>query len=286
MSVVFSGISVANIVNLPLAAGLCAITQVDGGWPLVFWLPGVLGLVWSMVFFWLCSSTPADHPTISAEEKGFLIDHYNQDEQARPPTAPLKEMFLSKPVHALWMTHMCHAWGYYLVAVNLTLYGRDVLKLDVMSNGILSCVPYAGMLLTTFVAKGFDHYRQRISLSLTTLRKIFTSFGMMVPALCMLGLNLAEDSALSNLILLTLGMSGHQLGVTGGYYLSHADIAGPYAGTLFGITNTMAQIPGFANPLIIASFVQNVTISLTIILVIWIFTVYHMHFRVPKMNGF
>ena len=49
-------------------------------------------------------------------------------------------------------------------------------------------------------------------------------------------------------------------GVTGGYYLSHSDVAGPHSGTLFGITNTMAQIPGFANALIVANLTPNVCI--------------------------
>ena len=64
---------------------------------------------------------------------------------------------------------------------------------------------------------------------------------------------------IGNVILLTLGMSGHQFGVTGGYYFSHTDVAGPYSGTLFGITNTMAQIPGFANALIVGILTPNGT---------------------------
>ena len=48
---------------------------------------------------------------------------------------------------------------YHLVAVNLTLYGRDVLQLDVVSNGILSCLPYVGMFAMTSMAKGtFTNY--------------------------------------------------------------------------------------------------------------------------------
>ena len=46
-----------------------------------------------------------------------------------------------------------------------------------------------------------------------------------------------------------------------GYYLSHADLAGPFSGTLFGLTNTMAQIPGFANALIVAHLTTNVSLG-------------------------
>jgi len=124
----------------------------------------------------------------------------------------------------------------------------------------LSCLPYVGTFAMTSTAKVFDHCRQNDYLPLSTLRKIFTGLGMIIPAVCMASLHfVSEKDTIGNVALLTLGMSGHQLGVTGGYYLSHSDVAGPYSGTLFGITNTMAQIPGFANALIVANLTPNGT---------------------------
>jgi ACS family sodium-dependent inorganic phosphate cotransporter-like MFS transporter 1/2/3/4 len=97
--------------------------------------------------------------------------------------------------------------------VNLTLYGRDVLQLDVVSNGVLSCLPYVGMFAMTSTAKVFDHCRQNDYLPLSTLRKIFTGLGMIIPAVCMASLHfVSEKDTIGNVVLLTLGMSGHQLG--------------------------------------------------------------------------
>ena len=69
--------------------------------------------------------------------------------------------------------------------MNLTLYGREVLKLDVVSNGVLSCLPYVGMFAMTSTARIFDHFRQKDYLQLSILRKIFTGLGMTIPAVCM-----------------------------------------------------------------------------------------------------
>ena len=154
---------------------------------------------------------------------------------------------------------MCHAWGFYLMAVNLSLFARDVLQLPVVMNGLLSSLPYIGMFCMTSTAKVFDMARQKKALSLTNLRKVFTSLGMVIPAVSMLALNLIEtDNVAGCFGLLTIAMMGHNLGSTGGYYLSHSDMAGPFSGTLFGITNTMAQIPGFANALLVAYLTPNV----------------------------
>ena len=72
MSIVFSGISFANMINLPFSAGLCA-TGIDGGWPMVFYVPGGLGLLWCLIFKFLCFSTPQNHPWISDFEKIYLV---------------------------------------------------------------------------------------------------------------------------------------------------------------------------------------------------------------------
>ena len=72
MSIVFSGISFANMINLPFSAGLCA-TGIDGGWPMVFYVPGGIGLLWCLIFKFLCFSTPQNHPWISDLEKMYLV---------------------------------------------------------------------------------------------------------------------------------------------------------------------------------------------------------------------
>ena len=116
------------------------------------------------------------------------------------------------------------------------------------------------MLLMMSMAPLFDHIRGKQVISVTNLRKIFTTLGMLVPASCMLSLNFLDgNNVIGFIILLTLCMSGHHFAGTGGYYLSHSDLAGPFSGTLFGITNTMAQIPGFANALIVAYLTPNVS---------------------------
>ena len=89
-------------------------------------------------------------------------------------------------------------------------------------------------------------------------------FGMLIPAACMTSLHLLDETnVIGFLIFLTLCMTGHQLAATGGYYFSHNDLAGPFSGTLFGITNTMAQIPGFSNALLVATLTPNVGFNLT-----------------------
>ena len=122
---------------------------------------------------------------------------------------PWKEILLSRKVHALWITHMCSAWGYYLLAISLPTFLEEVLNLTVINvrkwieillsvlhlpikicfplifisifliikNGFSSSLPYIGMLLFATSGKLFDLLRGYQWTSLTNLRKIFNSIG-------------------------------------------------------------------------------------------------------------
>ena len=161
MSVVFSGIPVAIIVNYPLSSALCE-SNIDGGWPLVFYIPGTInyllgtlsfnfkakksfsniyypisgaaGVLWCFIFQIYAHSTPETHPRISAEEKNFLQLSCNRacDNNA-VKSVPWKQIVLSKKVHGLWITHLSSAWGYYLLAISLPTFSEEVLKLSVIN---------------------------------------------------------------------------------------------------------------------------------------------------------
>ena len=82
----------------------------------------------------------------------------------------------------------------------------------------------------------------------------------MAPCICLYSLCLIEeDNITGHLAMFTISMAIHEIAICGGFYFSHADIAGPFAGSVFGITNTMAQIPGFVNPLLVAYLTPNVS---------------------------
>ena len=65
----------------------------------------------------------------------------------------------------------------------------------------------------------------------------------------------------AHVLLLAIGLTIHELAMTGGFYFSHSELAGPYSGVLFGITNTAAQIPGFLTPLLVSHMTTHVGIT-------------------------
>lgn len=124
----------------------------------------------------------------------------------------------------------------------------------------MSSLPYVGMMCMSFAGKLFDFLKMKDIMSLTNLRKLFNSVAFFVPAFCTFSLHfLGPEDKIGAIILIVLTVSFLNLSTAGGFLLSHSDLAGPFTGLAFGITNTMAQMPGFITPLIVAYMTPNVS---------------------------
>ena len=78
----------------------------------------------------LAYSRPSDHPRISSSELDHLRSHEISAEE-HGKSIPITSMLTSIPVHALWITHMCSSWSFYLIVVNLPLFAAEVYHFDV-----------------------------------------------------------------------------------------------------------------------------------------------------------
>lgn len=69
-SFVFSGTQFGSLAMLP-ASGLLASSA--GGWPSVFYVGGIVTLIW--VLFWcvLGANSPEEHRSISKEEQEYIV---------------------------------------------------------------------------------------------------------------------------------------------------------------------------------------------------------------------
>ena len=108
-------------------------------------------------------SSPEKHPRISAEEKNYLLMSCNKDSNDKiVKHVPWKDILLSKKVNALWVTHMCSAWGYYLLAISLPTFLEEVLNLTVINViKCTICIQFVSSDLNQFVE--LVHYLKRLS---------------------------------------------------------------------------------------------------------------------------
>jgi MFS family permease len=87
-----AGAWVGNIVALPLAGYLC-VNGFDEGWPSIFYIFGIVGVVWSIAFHFLCADTPKNHIFISEIEKNYIIEE-TQSAVAAKENGPLVNLII------------------------------------------------------------------------------------------------------------------------------------------------------------------------------------------------
>ena len=72
----------AFVKALPIGGVLCQY-GFDGGWGSIFYIFGILGLVWVVVWWILAASSPADHWFISAKEKEYIIEQTSSNKKVK-----------------------------------------------------------------------------------------------------------------------------------------------------------------------------------------------------------
>ena len=67
-----SGSQIGSIIALSLGGYLC-VSGFDGGWGSIFYVFGICGIVWCIVFFFLGASSPSEHRFISKNERNYIL---------------------------------------------------------------------------------------------------------------------------------------------------------------------------------------------------------------------
>lgn len=260
-SIGFAGSQLGKVITYPLTGLLCEY-GFDGGWPSIFYVQGLLGIVWFVLWTYAVYDSPAQHPRISGSERNYIETSLSgMVTNNKRRKTPWLAIFKSRPVWAIFVAHTCCNWGEYTFLTNIPTYLKEVLHFDIKENGFLSAVPYIGfwlvITLSSFLA---DFVRSRNMLSTTVTRKVFNSIGKLVPAVLLIGLSFVGCSQwVLAVALLTLGVSltGFQYG--GGLFTNVGDIAPSDGGVIYGVSNTIATIPGLLSPVAIALLTPDQT---------------------------
>ena len=118
-------------------AWLC-VEGFDGGWPSIFYIFGILGVISSVLFYLLMAESPSNQKLISKQESYFLQEatKLNQTQNKKKQgTIQLKKyviifliivfifkmvtpwvpLFSSKICLAIYLTLFCYTWGGYCI---------------------------------------------------------------------------------------------------------------------------------------------------------------------------
>ncbi|KAL0280109.1 UNVERIFIED_CONTAM: hypothetical protein PYX00_001499 [Menopon gallinae] len=252
----FSGSYMGTVIALPMSGFLADYL----GWASVFYVPGILGLLWFVLWCMTVSDNPQSDPRITDDELNYINSTLgSQASHVKVNTSvPWKRMMMSFPVWAIIIAHFSENWGFYTLLTELPTFMNDVFGFDLHKAGILAALPYLAMGIIVMTG-GFiaDYLRLNKSLSTLRVRKLFNCGGFLCQTVfLLLAAHSSSPAVLMIFLTIAVGFGGF---AWSGFGVNHLDIAPAYAGILMGVSNTFATLPGMISPVLTGHIVEHKT---------------------------
>jgi ACS family sodium-dependent inorganic phosphate cotransporter len=233
-----------NATGVPLGAVIAlVVTPIivqSMGWPWAFYLFGALGFVWFLPWQWKTSSSPATHPRIGADE---LEEIRSGGAEQRAGDAPAwGDLLRRAPVWAIIVAHFCNNWSLYVLLSWLPTFVNQGLGVDFSQVGMFTLVPNIAGVFFLNIAGGVADRMIKSGMDTTRVRKILQTFSFagIAGSLFLVGL---VESPFMAIGIMTVGTAISAF-ASGGFSVNPVDIAPRHAGTVMGLSNTFATIPG------------------------------------------
>ncbi|XP_017034979.1 sialin [Drosophila kikkawai] len=291
-AVVYAGSNIGTVISMPLAGWLCSLDFL-GGWPSAFYIFGLLGILWFGCWMYLVYDKPADHPRISCAEREYIegslrviseaeLHLETEEEEADEEQAiqaeeevlsvpdrsrtqrlpaeepiPWRSLLTSVPLWAILLTQCGQGWAFYTQLTELPTYMSNILHFDIQSNALLNAVPYLTAWFVGIACSALaDWMLARRYISLLNSYKLWNTVASVVPSLGLIGIiYVGCDWVWVTFMLAGVGSFGGA--VYAGNQMNHIALSPRYAGTMYGITNSAANICGFLAPYVIGLIINH-----------------------------
>lgn len=223
--------------------------SVNFGWQSIFYVFGVVGLIWSAVWLLVVRECPEKDTRMSETERNFIQKSLQRQGQVNVKKPPWKSIFTSMPVMAIAVAHFSYTWGYYTLLTHLPSYMKDILDFDLQKSGLISAIPYLVLSLLLFVS-GYlaDWLQMKNYLSTTQVRKYFNNISFFSEMIFLLLAAFFTNTTLIIVcITLSVGLGAFSIS---GYLANPLDIAPQFASIIVGYSNTFATLPGVISPVL------------------------------------
>jgi MFS family permease len=245
-------------------------------WRTAFLIFALLGVVWTVVFYWWFRDNPRDHRGFNAAELELLKE--NEQNVRGHGDVPWGELVTRPTMWLLWAQYFCLSYGWYFYITWLPTYLKEGQGMELKSNAVMKWL--AGLLegvlspaATDAVLKaalagipllfgGFgsltagsisNHLLLRGG-SVVRIRRGFAFLGFTGAAALLMISFYIKDPLLA---MLSMGLASFCNDLTmPGSWSTCMDVGGKYAGTVSGSMNMMGNLGGMAGPLVVGLVLQ------------------------------
>jgi ACS family sodium-dependent inorganic phosphate cotransporter len=217
-----SALSVGTMISLPITGWLVRAY----GWSVPFYAFGAVGIAWAVAWFTMVSSGRSPHVEPPATDR----------------TIPWRRLLKSSAVWAIIIDHFCGNWALYVLLAWLPSYFKATFNVSLASAGLLSAAPWAVYFVMGNVAGWLADAMIRKGRSVTFVRKTVQIGSLVSCGAFLMLLQLASTPGVA--MVLMCGAAGALACSLAGFAANSFDIAPRYADVIWGISNSVASLPG------------------------------------------
>ena len=235
---IFAGVGAGAGLTIPILTWLIG----SYGWRASFWFSAFAGVLAGLVWYWMASDTPEEHPFVSPDELK-LIQATRSIEGARRLRTPLswRAALWNRNVVALTLSYFSFGYVAWVFFSWFFIYMAQARGLNLKANAFFSMIPFlamtvcclAGGAASDWLSKNFGMRRGRCDIAVL-------SFALTAVFL-IVGSHVRGPYAAS--IILAGGAGALYLSQSSFWAVS-ADISGERSGVVSGVMNTGCQIGG------------------------------------------
>ncbi|XP_015110089.1 putative inorganic phosphate cotransporter [Diachasma alloeum] len=260
----YAGGHFGTVISYPISGALIDAA----GWRSVFYFFGAAAIIWSLIFFFLGSDSPA----ASAEKVFCGIDKHERkyiesslrglreetvaDDQKNTKT-PWKAILTSLPFWSLLIAHCGNNWGSFILHNEIPMYMGGVLGFGIKENGLKSALPFVAVLLLTVPVSWLSDWSEGRGVSRGLLRKLCNTIGHWGKGLVFVGICFVPPGDTTLPVVLLVLAGGLGVGAICGFQINHMDLSPRYAGLLVSFTNCAASVVALLAPLIVGKVVTD-----------------------------
>ncbi|XP_017490863.1 PREDICTED: putative inorganic phosphate cotransporter [Rhagoletis zephyria] len=258
----YTGVQFGSVVIMAVSG---AIASSSFGWPGIFYISGLVSLLWAIVWYIVGASSPSEHKWITDYERLYiesaLVTSAKPEEETAHTKTPWLKILTSVPFLVILVAQTSFGWGFWTLLIQIPSYMKNILGQDIKSNALMSALPYLVNMFLTFVFCALNNYLiKREYITIHTSRKLFNTIGFWVPVvpLILLGYMREGQSSLAlGLLVITIGTNS---AAYLGFLTNHIDLSPKFAGILMGVANCSANFIAVIAPLLVG-FIVTDTVS-------------------------
>ncbi len=222
VSLFSSSLYIGTVFSLPVTGQLVKTY----GWPMPFYLFGLIGLVWAVIWFTSVRGGYGVEPPVAKT----------------PEAIPWGRLLRLPSVWAIVVAHFSSNWSLYVLLAWLPSYFKRTFGVTLANAGLLSAAPWLAAFVMANVAGHLADRLLEAGRSASFVRKLMQTIALGGGGVFLL--LLPSAASLHEGLLLMCGATGSAAFCMAGFAPNCFDIAPRQAEVIWGISNTVATLPG------------------------------------------